>query len=515
MSPLDLANHRCPWRESFEALEAKVFKLGESFEKLQGEVASLKTENAELKEQLKAKGARSTRFKSERRPQTKNKPRKQLSEQERAAALEKRRARRQAQRELESKTIEHRVADSERVCEACGKQRRPFGEGRVTEIIERVAACLVRELHRQETLSCGCGEPPVQAPAPSKPVFGGRYGPGLLAYLCVSKCADSLPIHRLVKSLKREGLELSKSTLNDLLHKASSLLSPFAKKIKELIVSSRIVASDDTEIKIQKLGSSKSGGCFRGYVFNFNSLDPKLVLYVCRLTKDRFQALGILGESEGYLISDGTGSYVAVTKNGHRISCGCWAHTRRYFLEAEQEAPDLAAKALDLIGQIYAVDDKARELGIEGSEAHTQLRQRECPKILDSLKRFLDAQQPKHAPKSKAAKAIGYAINQWQALGRFVEDARIPLDNNLSERMLRQIGIGRKNWMFVGDEQKGESLMVIYSLVKSCELNDVNPLEYLTSVFSNLDKIRESNLEEWLPHLWKPPPKNPEAESAN
>lgn len=513
--------HHCQWRDAFERLSQRLNGVCDRLdivesenEELKGKVRALeienkalKAENKGLKEQLRKKNKRLHGKQSEKR--SRPKPGKKFqSSDDKAQSLKKRRARKQAQKSLPSKIFEHKVSETERHCPSCGQARRPLGKGRVTEILERTVAYFERQIHIQETLSCGCGEAPVQAEAAKRPIFGGRYGSGLVANIIAAKCADSIPIDRLSKIYAREGLELSKSTLNSLLHKTAEVLSPVIKALQERVVSSDLVASDDTEIKVLKRKGKDTPGTFRAYFWTFLSLQDQLVSYVCRSTKGRVVPLEILGDSEGYLVCDGSPSYNSVTRDGQRIYCGCWAHARRKFLDCQQGFEEQCEQVLSWISQLYAIESEVKAQGLQGSEAHLLRRQTESREILKSLEAWLDKESGRYAPTEGLAKAITYLRNQWQGLIRFTEDPRIPLDNNAAERTMRRIGIGRKNWLFAGNDEKGESLAGLYSLVMSADLCGLNAEEYVKNLLDNLDEIRPSNLEDWLPHKWKPPPKS-------
>lgn len=527
MKPDPDDDHQCQWRDAFERLSQRLDGVCDRIEKVEAEnenlrgkvrvleaenkalkekVQGLESENKGLKEQLRKKNRRLHGRQSEKRARAK-KGKAFQSAEDKARSLKKRRCRREAQKALPSEVIEHKVDASQRVCPQCKQMRRSLGQGRVTEIIERTKAYFVRQLHKQETLSCGCGQAPVQAPTPRRPIFGGRFGSGLVAHVVAAKCSDSIPIDRLAKIYDREGLPLAKSTLNSLLHKASELLQPLIRGLREEVVSSDLVASDDTAIKVLKRKGKDSQGCFRAHFWTFLSLPDRLVSYSCRPTKGRTIPAEILGSSAGYLVCDGSPSYNSVTRDGQRLYCGCWAHARRKFFDCQAGFPEQSEKVLDWIGALYAIDSDARSQGIEGTKAHLKLRQTRGKPILESLRAWLSEQEGRYAPSDEITKAMTYMKNQWEGLTRFLEDARIPLDNNAAERTMRRIGIGRKNWLFAGDDETGESLAGLYSLVMSAELCGLNSEEYLKSLLDNLDEIRPSTLKTWLPHNWKPPPK--------
>ncbi len=169
---------------------------------------------------------------------------------------------------------------------------------------------------------------------------------------------------------------------------------------------------------------------------------------------------------------------------------------RRYFHESLPTAP-VAQEAIDLILGIYRVEHEAKAQAITG----TKQRLRAGP-IRDQLHAWLVQQKPLHPPKSPIATAIRYALNQWRELGRFLDDARVPLDNNASERSLRRVALGRKNYLFVGDVDAGMSIAGLYTLVATCEARGINPFAYLADVIPRVQDHPKRRLDELLPGPW-------------
>ena len=164
-------------------------------------------------------------------------------------------------------------------------------------------------------------------------------------------------------------------------------------------------------------------------------------------------------------------------------------------------APE-ARSALELIRDVYVVEHDVKAEGLAGTDEHTKMRQARSAPIMNRLKALLEEQRPLHQPNSPMGSAISYALNNWEALTRFLENARIPPDNNRSESALRVVAVGRRNFLFVGHEDAGANIAGLYSLVATCEANGVNPLAYLPDVLGRLGT--PSALDDLLPHRWKP-----------
>ena len=158
---------------------------------------------------------------------------------------------------------------------------------------------------------------------------------------------------------------------------------------------------------------------------------------------------------------------------------------------------------MDFILDVYRVECAAWEAGLAGTPAHLAMRQERSKPVMEAFHAWLEAEQPKHLPKGPMGDAIKYALNQWDALSLFLTDAALPLDNNQSERALRVCALGRKNFLFVGNDGAGENLAGLYSLIATCEANGVNPVEYLADVLLRVQTHPDKRLDELLPHRWK------------
>lgn len=389
--------------------------------------------------------------------------------------------------------VPHKVPESDRICPQCsGTKFHPVGPGKESFTFDYVPGYFRRRRHIRETLACSCGAHVITAPGPDHSVEGARYGDGFRAYVVVSKCADSMPLYRLAKQLSRLGIPIPRSTLTDLFHQVARVLAPLSERLLHLVAASEIVQADETSLKMQKPNK-------RGFVWTF--LADNLIAY--RFSGDRSADTPsqVLGASSGTLVVDMYTGYNAVTGTGKRTRSGCLAHARRRFFEALAYAPE-ARIALELIRDIYVVEHDAKAAGIVGADEHTRMRQARSALIMARLKTWLEEQRPHHQPKGPMGTAISYTLNNWEALTCFLNDARVPPDNNRSESALRVVALGRRNFLFVGHEDAGANIAGLYSLVSTCDANGVNPLAYLTDVLGRLGSAKV--LDDLLPHRWKP-----------
>ena len=397
---------------------------------------------------------------------------------------------------VETDVVEHKVPDADRTCPKCnGTNLRSVGIGKESVVTDYIPGYFRRRRHIRETLACPCGQHMVVAPGPDHSIEGARYGDGFRSFVVTSKCADSIPLYRQAKQLSRLGIPISRSTLTDLLHQAAQSLEPLAARLLELVAAAEIVQADETSLKMQKPNK-------RGFVWTF--LAENLIAY--KFASDRSGATPekVLGAGLGTLVVDMYTGYNIVTGVGKRDRAACLAHVRRKFFDALAYAPE-GLVALELIRDIYVVEHDAKAAGVAGTAEHTQMRRARSGPIMAKLMTWLDQQQPLHNPQGPAGKAISYTLNNWKPLTRFLENPRIPPDNNRSESALRVVALGRKNFLFVGNEQAGQNLADLYSLVATCSANDKDPLAYLTDVLGRIGSHPVSRLDELLPQNWDPP----------
>lgn len=413
---------------------------------------------------------------------------------EAAAARRRANAKLKATR-VQTEDVEHKVPPEQRTCPHCKRtDLRPVGTGKESFVFDYVPGYFRRRRHVRETLSCTCGEYIVTAPGPDASVEGTRYGDGLRAHVVVSKCADSIPIYRQAKALSRLGIPIARSTLTDLFHQAAHSLSPLVDRLAALVAAADVVLADETPMKMQHPDK-------KGYIWTFIADDT--VVYRFSAGRSGSTPSQMLGGTTGTLVVDMYTGYNEVTSTGGRTRAACLAHARRKFFEALSYAPE-AQTVLDLIRDIYVVEADAKAQGIVRTPEHLALRRARSRPIMDSLHARLAEQQAQYPPKSPMGQAISYAINNWSELTRFLDDERIPPDNNRSERALRVVALGRKNYLFVGDEDAGKNIAGLYSLVATCEANGVDPLAYLTDVLGRLATHPASRIDELLPQNWKP-----------
>ena len=474
-------DHDCGWKTRATDLEAK-----------------LEATSAKLDEMVTKMAAMERRIlgpKSEKLPPIDREVRKQRPVDPAAIQATRRKNAELRATRVVTEEVLHKVPDAERTCPKCaGTKLRPVGAGKASTVLDYVPGYFRRRQHIRETLACACGEHIVTAPGPDHSVEGARYGDSFRAFVVTSKCADAIPLYRQAKQMSRLGIPISRSTLTDLLHQAAVQLAPLSKRLLELVAGSEVVQADETSLKMQQPNK-------RGFVWTF--LAEKLIAYVFSSSRSGETPSKVLGASAGTLVVDMYTGYNEVTSTGGRTRAACLAHARRRFFDALPYAPE-ARTALEMIRDVYVVEHDAKVDGIARTGAHTSLRRGRARPIMNRLHGWLVERKDQYAPKSPMASAVRYALNNWDELTRFLDDARIPPDNNRSESALRVVALGRKNFLFVGNQEAGANIAGLYSLTATCEANGVEPIAYLTDVLGRVGSHSAAALDDLLPHNWRP-----------
>lgn len=375
---------------------------------------------------------------------------------------------------------------------------RPVGEGEIIRRIEHVREHLVVVEYQIQSLASKDGSVVIKAESPTQVADGGHYGPSLYAHVTVSKCVDSLPLHRIAKMMERAGCPIARSTLCTLFHRTAELLAPVYDRLLHIARHDPYVHADETTLRVQAQGQ-----CLKGWVWVV--LCKQVIAYVFDESRSGDVAKRLLGGTTGNLVIDGYSGYNKVTDVEGRTRVGCWSHARRKFFEAMSSVPE-AKEVLDLIVELYCIEHLAAERDILGTDAHGLLRDTESRAALGKIDAWVDAHKGQYPPKSKMGIAVGYAIKQRVALSRFLEDPKLPLDNNVAERALRIVALGRKNFLFAGHVEGAQNLAILQTIVATCAVHSVDPYDYIKDVLIRVQSHPASRIDELLPWNWKPPP---------
>ncbi len=397
--------------------------------------------------------------------------------------------------------IEHDLDEAEKKCPCCGELRCRIGQ-EVSEQLEYLPASFKVLRHIRPKYACGKCEsegynPNIEtAPKPAQPIEKGLPGPGLLAYVIMSKLGDHLPLYRLEQIFARQGLHIARSTMCAWLAAAGELTRPLIELAIERVRLSRVIHTDDTRVPVQAPGEGK---CRSGRIWTYiGDADHPYIIYDYTPDRTRAGPANWLRDYQGFLQADAYGGYDGIYHAG-AIEVACWAHARRKFFEAKETDGKRAAQMLTFVRELYAIEDEAKSLG---DDERRELRQARSVPILGDIKSWLDREREVVLPRSPMGEAFTYTLNQWTALNTYVREGYLHIDNNGAERALKRVAIGRKNWLFAGTDYAGGTAARLWSLIASAERHSLDPQRYLTGILARLPGASASDLGHFLPDAW-------------
>jgi transposase len=396
---------------------------------------------------------------------------------------------------LPREIVRHELSDDERKCPSCGETRIEIGV-ESSQQLEFVPAHWKVIQHDRVKYACKCCQENVAiATKPPQPIEKGLPGPGLCAFTVLSKFGDHIPLYREEDMHSRAGRMIRRSTLCEWLFTLAKLANPLVMRMKHLLLQSQVIHTDDTKIKMLQLGTCQEAK-FWPYLGDWLH---RYAVYDFTLDRKRDGPLNFLQGYRGYVQADAYSGYDCVYAPGGAIEVACWIHARRYWHEALDNDAVRANTALGFIARMAQIESQLRQSipcqnlqGLRNFEAVAAARQKYTLPILQQMRSWLDAQKAsgRILPKSIIAKAFTYTNNQWEALCRFTQHGFLSMENNAAERLAKYPAIGRRNYLFVGNEQAGHNAAVFYSLVSSCKANGVEPFAWLKDIFTQLPNHR-------------------------
>ena len=355
------------------------------------------------------------------------------------------------------------------------------------------------------------------AAKPAEAIPGALAGPGLMAQVIVSKGADHLPLHRLEGIFQRQGVRISRQTMDGWWLQTAECFQPLYDLAVRVVLGSHVIHTDDTSVKVRDAWQKqKHKGYFWPYVGD--PLHP-LTVFDYTTSHKRDGPAAFLKDYRGYLQADAFNGYdgIYLESQGRIVEVGCWAHARRKFHERRQLDPPRMETALAWIGKLYAVEKDLRERSANEwkkltlAERATQIaaeRQERSRPLLDGFHAWLEAETPRVLPKSDVRGAMDYTLSNWAALSVYPNDGWLDIDNNEGENAVRGIALGRKNWLFCGSDRGGRAAAIHFSLLASCKRHGHDPWVYLRDVLTRLPAMLPGASEEellgLLPHRWRP-----------
>lgn len=405
---------------------------------------------------------------------------------------------------LPRQTHHHHPAKEDLRCDCCATDKELIG-CESSEVLDFVPAQLIVHEHLRYKYACPvCEEGVVIAPVVDKPIENGRPGSGLLAQIAVAKYEDHLPLYRQVMQFKRLGVALPKSTLGSWLAHVAMTMTPIYKAIVAQVLNAEVLGVDDTTIKVQD--PSQKPAIKRGHIWAYIGYEDGVPMSVCYDYTPTWEGSGpwkFLGERVGLIQMDGyKGLDEFFKETTERIRLGCWSHVRRKFKDALNAKELRAAKALKLIARLYQIERLAKELA---PRQRQQMRDELARPTVAKLKTWLAVEDERARPSSNLRTACRYAINQWPTLLHYLDDGRIPIDNNQVENRMRPVAVGRKNWLFAGSDESGKRAAVLLTVLASAKLAGHDRYAYLASVIERISiGWPQSRLDELLPSNWQP-----------
>lgn len=344
------------------------------------------------------------------------------------------------------------------------------------------------------------------APAPPAVLERSLADVSLLAGLLIDKFAYHLPLYRQHQRLKAAGIHMVRSTLTNLVHRSADLLEPIYAAQLRSILSSKVLAMDETPIKAgrRKRGPPHRGKMKTAYFWPLYG-DQHEIAFPFATTRGSAVVREALKDFGGVLLTDGYEVYERYVEDVNRIvHAQCWVHTRRYFVKAENYEPTRAGDVLKMIAKLYEEEEKIRSAGLEG-ERILAARGEKVKPVVDRIFTYLQTALGTEVflPTNPFTKAARYALNREKALRVFLEYPDVLPDTNHLEQAIRPIAIGRKNWMFCWTEIGAEYVGIIQSLLSTCRIQGIDPYTYLVDVLQRIDTHPARDAELLTPRMWK------------
>lgn len=413
------------------------------------------------------------------------------------------------------------ISEADKVCPCCGQLRHQMGESISEKLIFIPAQIKVIEYRRPKYACRHCEQTDTentikQAPMPDTPIPKSFASSSLLAQIILGKYQYSLPLYRQEAIFSQFNIELNRKTMSDWIIKSAQLLTPFYDKLKQRLLTQPIIQADETSLTVINNDKLKSYlwvyCCGADSPSESNKINDAIVLYDYQQGSRAGSCVAnYLNNYAGYLVTDG---YSAYEQTDAKLT-GCWAHARRYFMEAikvqgnksnknnknnknnthKTTSKSKAEIALDYISKLYALERTIKNLSPQ--EKYNQ-RQEKAKSIIDQYHQYLQQSSLTVLPNSLTGKAIQYSLKQWSKLVQYLNDGIIPIDNNRAERAVKPFVIGRKNWLFANTDKGAQSSAILYSIIETAKANRLNVFNYLQDCLNTLAQ-KQPDIDSLLP----------------
>jgi len=392
--------------------------------------------------------------------------------------------------ELPRVDIIHELPAAERTC-SCGTPMVEIGED-ISEQLDIVPMQIRVLRHIRKRYGCPAGQhAPVSAPAPAQVLPKSNASNDLLAMLLTAKYVDGLPLARVEYVLGRSGAIVPRQTLARWVIGTAQALQPVFNLLRDTLLESTVIHMDETPVQVLKEAGRAAQSQSYMWVQRSGLPDRPVVLFDYDPSRSGQVPKRLLADWRGYLMTDGYEGYHAVVREQGIVSLGCWAHARRYFIDAAKVLPagkvGRAQHAITLIGKLYAVEKRHREGSVD--ERLAARRAHSLP-VLAELRHWLDDSLLQVPPTSKLGEALRDLAGQWERLTRYCERGELPIDNNPAENAIRPFVVGRKAWLFADTPAGAHASAVIYSLIETARANGLEPYTWLRRVLRCLPEAR-------------------------
>ena len=406
-------------------------------------------------------------------------------------------------------------------CACCGGTRlSKLGED-VSETLEVIPRQWKVIQHVREKFSCRDCETIAQAPAPFHVIARGWAGPSLLAMILFEKFGQHQPLNRQAERYAKEGVPISLSTLADQVGACTAVLRPIFERLEAHVLAAERLHGDDTTVPVLARGKTDTA---RSWVYvrddrPFGGPAPPAAVFYYSRDRRGEHPQNHLANYAGILQADAYGGYGKLYEPGRCpgaiVEAACWVHARRNFFvladltrnaqrKAQGRTPAVVSPlALEAVRRIDALFDIERTINGHGADQRKAVRQQRSAPLVADLKAWMREQRAKLSRANDVAKAMDYLLKRWAAFTRFLDDGRICLSNNAAERALRGIALGRKSWLFAGSDRGGQRAAVMYSLIITAKMNDVDPQAWLADVLARIAGHSVHRIDELLPWNWR------------
>jgi transposase len=396
---------------------------------------------------------------------------------------------------LPREVIRHELPESERVCPHDGAALQEIGV-EASEQLDIIPQQVRVIRHERVKYACPCCDQGLKlTPVPARIIPKGLLSEAALTWVISAKYQDGLPLYRQAGLLARFGGDISRNTLACSVVRAGEAVQPIINLMRDELLEGELILGDETELQVLKEpGRPAQRKSYLWVQMGGAAAPVRLFTYAPSRSAATALELYAGAQAGSALMSDGYESYGQVAKTYGLVHLGCWAHSRRRFVEAEAALPkparspdQPATQFIAAIGELYVIEARARELS---REQRHRLRQEHSRGILDRIQALLLAHLNAVLPHSLLGKALHYLHDQWPRLVRYVDDGAYPIDNNACENAIRPFVIGRKNWLFSDTQGGAKASANLYSLIETARVNNVEPYRYLQALFTTLPRAR-------------------------